>query len=95
VISYGCYLFHAAGLTVVGKCVKIESFGSLAPFHLCTAGFILTTWVAGLMVTIAMAAAGYLLIERPGIRLGNRIIGLWENPHPVISRSTVTRLTTD
>lgn len=73
-ISYSMYIWHFAALDVASR-VVVQMFGQAQPANSLAAATELAV-VAGVTfaVTVPLAIASYLLIERPGIALGKAII---------------------
>lgn len=72
-ISYSVYLVHGLVLTGVFSIGAVRSYAMAS-----TGGYWLTIALCGLLV-VGAAALSYLLIERPGIRLGKKVAG-WLAP---------------
>jgi peptidoglycan/LPS O-acetylase OafA/YrhL len=68
-ISYSIYLTHGVLLTIAFSIPAVRAFAMLDPLHL---------WILGLVlgpILTMVASLTYLLIEKPGIALGKRILG--------------------
>lgn len=66
-ISYGLYLYHVLGLNLGSKFVHHPCFKARLPFSEP-----LTSFVASLCITVAIASVSYLLIEKPFLKLKKR-----------------------
>ncbi|HTH49847.1 MAG TPA: acyltransferase [Candidatus Limnocylindria bacterium] len=73
VISFSCYLTHFAALRAVEHFLTDETFAALPPRVGPVIHFV-ALWGATLALTAAISTVTYFLIEKPGIRLGSRII---------------------
>ncbi len=72
-ISFSCYVTHFAAIRVAVHFIRSDSF-AFSPSLWGPVCRFAAIWIIGLALTVAASAVTYLLIEKPGIRLGNRII---------------------
>jgi peptidoglycan/LPS O-acetylase OafA/YrhL len=77
VISFSCYITHFAALKVVKHLFRPVRFTVASP-HLAGVLHFIAIWMAALIITVLASVLTYFLIEKPGIKLGNRIIRSWE-----------------
>jgi peptidoglycan/LPS O-acetylase OafA/YrhL len=69
-ISFSMYIWHYAVIIVLAGIAGQKSFGGgVATLAAIYAGVVAVTW--------ALAAVSWRLVERPGIALGERVIGRW------------------
>jgi peptidoglycan/LPS O-acetylase OafA/YrhL len=72
-ISYSIYLFHVILFTAIEYWLLKQPIGSIwrtQPFALYV--------VAGLAIVFAASTLTYVLVEKPGMRLGHRLASRWE-----------------
>jgi len=73
VISFSCYLTHFAVLRGVGHQIGGVPFDFLPAGPAATGRFV-AVWLTGLAATMLVSTGTHWLVEKPGIKLGSRLI---------------------
>lgn len=72
-ISFSCYITHFTAVRVAAHYLPSEHFASL-PLRFALVSRFAAIWLGGLLLTIPAAVLTYAAIEKPGMKLGSRLI---------------------
>ena len=81
-ISFSCYITHFTAIRVVAYLMTSEYFTFLSP-RFALVGRFVAIWLGSLLLTVPASVLTYWIIEKPGTKLGSRVIRLYEPERPI------------